>query len=47
MMKHDCIQDIDLIVKLEPKPKREVTEADRRAALKALKGKSPALKPRL
>jgi hypothetical protein len=44
---HDRIQDIDLIVRLEPKPKREVTEPDRRAALKALKGKSPALKPRV
>jgi len=44
--KHDRVQDIDLIVTLEPKPKREVTEADRRTALKALKGKSPALKPR-
>ena len=43
MTKHDRIQDIDLIVQLEPKPKREVTEADRRAALKTLKGKSAAL----
>jgi hypothetical protein len=47
MTKHDRIQDIDLIVKLEPKPKREVTEPDRRAALKALRGKSPVLKPRV
>jgi len=47
MTKHDRIQDIDLIVTLEPKPNREMTEADRRAALKALKGKSPALNPRV
>ena len=46
MTKHDRIQGIDLVVTLESKPKREVTEADRRTALKALKGKSPALKPR-
>ena len=47
MTKRDRIQDIDLIVTLEPKLKREVAEADRRTALKALKGKSPALKPRV
>lgn len=47
MTKHDRIQDMDLIVTLEPKLKRQVTEADRRAALKALKGKLPALKPRV
>jgi hypothetical protein len=47
LTKHDRIQDIDLIVTLEPKAKGEVTEADRRAALTALKGKSPALKPRV
>jgi hypothetical protein len=47
MTKYDRIQDIDLIVKLEPKSNREVTEADRRTALTALKGRSPALKPRV
>ena len=47
MTQHDRIQDIDLIVTLESRPKREVTEADRHTALKTLKGKSPALKPRV
>jgi hypothetical protein len=44
MTKHDRIQDIDLIVQLERKPNRDVTEADRRTALKSLRGRSAVLK---
>jgi hypothetical protein len=44
MTKHDRIQDIDLIVQLERKPNKEVTEADRRTALKSLRGRSAVLK---
>ena len=46
MTQHDRIQDIDLIVTLESRIKRNVTEADRLTILKALKGKLPALKQR-
>lgn len=42
--KHDRIQDVDLGVQVEPKLGREVKDADIQAALKALRGRSPALK---
>jgi len=42
--KHERIQDIALGVQLEPQASHVVPEADRRAMLKALRGKSAALK---
>lgn len=44
LTKHDRIQDIDLLVQLEVKPGATATEKDRRTLLRALKGRSPALK---